>query len=387
MTKPDASSLESVQTVCVDLGARSYDIQIGARLLERAGALLSPILTRKSVVVVTDDNVAKHQAPRLAGGLEKGGIGFETIVLPAGEATKNFDQLAFVIRRLIELGVERSDTIIALGGGVIGDLTGFAASILRRGCAFVQIPTTLLAQVDSSVGGKTAINVPEGKNLVGAFHQPSMVIADLNALDTLPIRELRAGYAEVVKYGAINDESFFSWLEENVAAIMDGDVAARSYAIARSCSAKAAIVAADEREAGERALLNLGHTFGHAFEAAYGFSADLLHGEAVALGMALAFEYSVRGGLAPAGADKRIKTHLRAASLPADIADLPDLRRLDAGALSSLMMQDKKVTGGQLTLILADGIGGARIAKGADLADIETFLKEKIAQARRSKSP
>lgn len=387
MSGPNAPSDETAQTVRVDLGARGYDIHIGAHLMERAGELLAPVLTRKSAVVVTDENVARHQAPRLKAGLESDGISAEMIVLPAGEATKNFDQLAFVTRRLIELGVERSDTIIALGGGVIGDLTGFAAAILRRGCAFAQIPTTLLAQVDSSVGGKTAINVPEGKNLVGAFHQPSLVIADITALDTLPIRELRAGYGEVVKYGAINDEPFFSWLEENFTAIMNGDGAARSYAVAKSCAAKAAIVAADEREAGERALLNLGHTFGHAFEAAYGYSADLLHGEAVALGMALAFEYSVRAGLAPAGAAERIKTHLRAASLPADIADLPDSDQLDAGALSSLMMQDKKVAGGKLTLILADGVGGARIVKDADLADIETFLKEKIAQARRSKSP
>ena len=375
---------ETTESVRVDLGARSYDIHIGARLLETAGELLSPVLARNSVVVVTDDNVATHQLPRLAAGLETSGVAFETIVLPAGEATKNFEQLEFVTRRLIELGVERSDTIIAFGGGVIGDLTGFAASILRRGCAFAQIPTTLLAQVDSSVGGKTAINVPDGKNLVGAFHQPSIVIADIAALDTLPTRELRAGYAEVIKYGAINDASFFSWLEKNVGAVMEGDSAARAYAISKSCSAKAAIVAADEREAGERALLNLGHTFGHAFEAAFGYSADLLHGEAVALGMALAFDYSVRTGLATAADAERIKTHLRDASLPADIADLPGSVQLDAGALAALMMQDKKVTGGKLTLILANAIGGAYIVKDADLADIENFLKEKIAASERS---
>lgn len=384
MTDLDATLNETTKSVRVDLGARGYDIHIGAHLLERAGELLTPLLARKRVVIVTDNNVAKHQLPRLAAGLEKNNIAFETITLPAGEATKNFEQLSFVTRRLIALGVERSDTIIAFGGGVIGDLTGFAASVLRRGCAFAQIPTTLLAQVDSSVGGKTAINIPEGKNLIGAFHQPSIVIADITALDTLPARELRAGYAEVVKYGAINDAPLFAWLEQNVGAILDGDSAARAYAIAKSCSAKAAIVAADEREAGERALLNLGHTFGHAFEAAFGYCADLLHGEAVALGMGLAFEYSVRTGRAQAGDADRVKNHLRAASLPADIAALPQGRQLDAGALCALMMQDKKVAGGKLTLILANAVGAAHIAKDADLADIEIFLKEKIAQARRS---
>ncbi len=375
---------EATQSVRVDLGARSYDIHIGTRLLEDAGALLAPILTRKKTVIVTDDNVAKAQTPRLTAGLERADIAFDTVVLPAGEETKNFAQLEFLTRRLIEFGVERGDMIIALGGGVIGDLTGFAAAVLRRGCRFAQAPTTLLAQVDSSVGGKTAINVPEGKNLIGAFHQPAMVIADIAALDTLPTREVRAGYAEVVKYGAINDAPFFAWLEKNVGAVMNGDGAARIRAVKTSCEAKAAIVAADEREAGERALLNLGHTFGHAFEAAYGYSSDLLHGEAVALGMALAFDYSARKGLcAPADAE-RVKAHLRAASLPADIADLPANPKIDAAGLAALMMQDKKVVGGKLTLILADAVGAARIVKDADVADIETFLKEKIAAARRS---
>ncbi len=375
---------EATQSVCVDLGARSYDIHIGTQLLENAGAILTPILARKSIVIVTDDNVAKAQLPRLATGLERDDIAFETVVLPAGEATKNFAQLEFLTRRLIDLGVERGDTIIALGGGVIGDLTGFAAAVLRRGCGFAQIPTTLLAQVDSSVGGKTAINVPEGKNLIGAFHQPAAVIADIAALETLPDREIRAGYAEIVKYGAINDEPFFSWLEENVSAIMRGDAATRTHAVKRSCEAKAAIVAADEREAGERALLNLGHTFGHAFEAAYGYSSDLLHGEAVALGIALAFDYSARKGMSPAADAERVKTHLRAATLPADIADLPTGPKLDADTLSALMMRDKKVVGGKLTLILADAVGAARIIRDADLADIKTFLKEKIAAAGRS---
>ncbi len=375
---------QTKQSVCVDLGARSYPIQIGTQLLESAGEALAPILTRPNVVIVTDENVAKAQLTRLATGLERSNIEFETVVLPAGEATKNFAQLEFLTRRLIDHGVERGDTIIAFGGGVIGDLTGFAAAILRRGCRFAQIPTTLLAQVDSSVGGKTAINVPEGKNLIGAFHQPVMVIADIDALDSLPAREMRAGYAEVVKYGAINDEPFFAWLEENAGALLQGNADARAYAVKKSCEAKAAIVAADEREAGERALLNLGHTFGHAFEAAYGYSSDLLHGEAVALGMALAFDYSARKGMCPAADAERLKTHLRAASLPADIADLPADPKIDAAELAALMMQDKKVVGGKLTLILADAIGASRIVKDADLADIETFLKEKIAAARRS---
>lgn len=378
------STPDNAQTVHVDLGARSYAIHIGGRLLETAGNLLAPMLARKSVVIVTDENVAEAQLPRLAQGLEAGSISFETIILPAGEATKSFEQLDFLTRRLLDLGVERGDTIVAFGGGVIGDLTGFAASILRRGCAFAQIPTTLLAQVDSSVGGKTAINVPEGKNLIGAFHQPAIVIADTTALDTLPARETRAGYAEIVKYGAINNEPFFTWLENNVASLLAGDEAARIHAIKTSCQAKAAIVAADEREAGERALLNLGHTFGHAFEALYGYSSKLLHGEAVALGMSLAFDYSARRSMIDAASAERMKAHLRAASLPVEISDLPPGARIDAPALCALMMQDKKVVGGKLTLILADAIGAARIIKDADIADIETFLKEKIAAARRS---
>ena len=376
----DAANAETTRVV---LGDRSYDIHVGQNLLENAGALLAPVLKRDSVVVVTDEHVAEAQLPRLAKGLERNALAFETIVLPAGEATKSFAQLEYVTRRLIDLGVERNDTIVALGGGVIGDLTGFAASILRRGCAFAQIPTTLLAQVDSSVGGKTAINVPEGKNLVGAFYQPSVVIADITALDTLPDRDRRAGYAEVAKYGAINDEPFFAWLEQNVGAMMQGGAAALRYAVRKSCDAKAAIVAADERETGERALLNLGHTFGHAFEAVYGFSSELLHGEAVALGMSLAFDYSVRLGMADAADANRVAAHLRAAGLPSTIADLPQDRTLDAAVLCALMMQDKKVTGGKLTLILADAVGAARIVKDADLADIEAFLKEKIAAARR----
>ena len=376
----DAPNAETTRVV---LGDRSYDIHVGENLLENAGALLEPVIKRDSLVIVTDENVAEAQLPRLADGLERNALAFETIVLPAGEATKSFAQLEYVTRRLIDLGVERNDTIVALGGGVIGDLTGFAASILRRGCAFAQIPTTLLAQVDSSVGGKTAINVPEGKNLVGAFYQPSVVIADITALDTLPDRDRRAGYAEVAKYGAIIDEPFFAWLEQNVGAMMQGDAAALRYAVRKSCDAKAAIVAADERETGERALLNLGHTFGHAFEAVYGFSSELLHGEAVALGMSLAFDYSVRLGMANAADANRVAAHLRAAGLPSTIADLPQDRTLDAAALCALMMQDKKVTGGKLTLILADAVGAARIVKDADLADIEAFLKEKIAAARR----
>ncbi len=365
--------------VRVDLNARSYDIEIGSQLLEKAGAMLSPLLGRPEIVIVTDDNVAELQLPRLAKGLEAHSIAFETVILPAGEATKSFAQLEFLTSRLLELGVERGDLIVALGGGVIGDLAGFAAAILRRGCRFAQIPTTLLAQVDSSVGGKTAINAPEGKNLIGAFHQPSIVIADIASLETLPPRELRAGYAEVVKYGAIGDEPFFSWLEKNGAGLLEGDAHARAYAVKKSCAAKAAIVAADEREAGERALLNLGHTFGHAFEALYGYSSALLHGEAVALGMALAFDYSARLGLASPEAAARVKAHLKSAALPAEISDLAAGPTLDADALSALMMQDKKVVDGKLTLILADAVGAARIVKDADQTDINAFLKEKIA--------
>lgn len=363
------------ETVRVPLGDRSYDIEIGEGLLDAAGTFLSPHLKRPRVAVVADENVMAAQGERLKAGLSAGGVAADFIILPPGEGTKSFSQLEKLTGRLLDLGIERDDTVLAFGGGVIGDLAGFACAILRRGCRFAQIPTTLLAQVDSAVGGKTAINVKQGKNLIGAFYQPSLVLADTGVLSTLPARELRAGYAEVVKYGLIADAGFFAWCEENGDALLGGDAAARAYAVKVSCQAKAAIVGADEREQGKRALLNLGHTFGHAFEAWFGYSERLLHGEGVALGMALAFDYSARLGLCAEADAARVKAHIAASGLPAQIADLK--AEIPADTLGAYMMQDKKVEQGKLTLILARSIGDAVIAKDAKLDDVAAFLKEK----------
>lgn len=366
------------EKITVPLGARAYDIHIGEALLEQAGTLLAPMLPRPRTVAVTDENVYAAQGARLKDGLTAAGIEVEFIILPPGEATKSFAELEKLTGRLLDLGVERGDTVIAFGGGVIGDLTGFACAVLRRGCGFAQIPTTLLAQVDSAVGGKTAINVAQGKNLVGAFHQPALVLADVAALDTLAPRELRAGYAEVVKYGLINDAPFFDWLEANGAALLSGDAGARIRAVRTSCEAKAAIVSADEREQGARALLNLGHTFGHALEAVYGYSDKLLHGEGVAVGMALAFDYSTRLGLCSADDAARVKAHLSGCGLPASIADLPRGVSYDAERLLTLMMQDKKVEQNRLTLILARAIGDAFITRDVNADDVRDFLAAQI---------
>jgi 3-dehydroquinate synthase len=365
----------SGSVIRVGLGERAYDIRIGSGLIDQAASLISPHLARPYTVIVTDATVDAAQGGRLAAALAAAGVKFDKIVLAPGEATKSFASLELVVEKLIALGVERRDAIIALGGGVIGDLAGFAAAILRRGCRFVQIPTTLLAQVDSSVGGKTAINAKGGKNLVGAFHQPSLVIADVNALSTLPAREIRAGYAEIVKYGALGDAAFFAWLEREGARVVAGDQTARIEAVTTSVAMKARIVAADEREEGERALLNLGHTFGHALEAAFGFSDRLLHGEAIAAGMGLAFDYSVMiGACAPAEAE-RLKRALGNAGLPAGVADIEGAPAIPAETLLSFMMQDKKVERGALTLILARRIGEAYIARNVEAASALAFLK------------
>lgn len=364
----------NAETVRVALCDRGYDILVGDSLIDSAAAHLAPLLKRPFTVIVTDDAVEALHGGRLRRALAAGGVRHEMIVLPAGEATKSFAQLEALCEKLLELGVERGDLIIAFGGGVIGDLTGFAASVLRRGCRFVQMPTTLLAQVDSSVGGKTAINARHGKNLIGAFHQPSMVIADIGALETLPARQLRAGYAEIVKYGALGDAEFFRWLEANGARLLSGDKAARREAVMRSCTAKAAIVAADEREDGARALLNLGHTFGHALEAAFGYSERLLHGEAVAAGMGLAFDFSVSENLCAAGEADRFTAHLRAAGLPASLGDIDGARAHTPERLLDLMMQDKKVEAGALTLILARRIGEAFIVRGVATEKVLRFL-------------
>lgn len=357
--------------VPVALGARSYPVHIEAGLLARAGELLDPLANGRPMHIVTDAHLAPHLDTLTAALAHPG----EAIVLPPGESTKSWRQLETLLDRLLDLGVERGDHVIALGGGVIGDLVGFATSILKRGCNFVQVPTTLLAQVDSSVGGKTAINTAAGKNLVGAFHQPALVLIDPQVLDTLPPRELRAGYSEVVKYGLIDDFAFFEWCESHAPALMAGDPQARETAIAHSVGAKARIVAEDERETtGKRALLNLGHTFGHALEAETGFSDRLLHGEGVAAGMALAFAYSARLGLCSGQEAARVAAHLRAIGLP------DGLRAAGITAsgqrLVDHMLHDKKMAAGTLPFLLARGIGQTYLDKTVDLADVAAFLDE-----------
>ncbi|QPC42428.1 3-dehydroquinate synthase [Kaustia mangrovi] len=370
-----ARPADSAITVPVALGARAYDIHIGPALLERAGTLVAPLLDRPVTAIVTDETVADLHLARLERALDEAGIATTAIVVPAGEASKSFATLETLCDRLLDAGIERRDRIVALGGGVIGDLTGFAAAILRRGVDFIQIPTTLLAQVDSSVGGKTGINSSRGKNLIGAFHQPVLVLADLDLLDTLPAREFRAGYAEVAKYGLLGDRAFFEWLETDRAALFAGDKAARRHAVEVSCRMKAEIVEEDEREAGRRALLNLGHTFGHALEAATGYGNRLIHGEAVALGTAQAFRYSQRLGLCPPGTAERVRDHLAAAGLPTTLGEVPG-ELPDAAALLEIMRQDKKASRGRLTLVLARDIGEAFTTADVDEQDLATFLDE-----------
>ncbi|WP_310475747.1 3-dehydroquinate synthase [Sandarakinorhabdus sp.] len=362
--------------VDVALGARAYPIHIAPGLLGAAAPVLAPFARGGRLVVVTDETVAALHLETLAAGLP--GIALETIVLPPGEATKDWAHLQLVVERLLALGIERSDAVVALGGGVIGDLVGFACSMLKRGCRFVQVPTTLLSQVDSSVGGKTAINVRAGKNLVGAFHQPVAVLIDPDVLATLPRRELMAGYAEVVKYGLINDADFFAWCEAHGEAVLNGDSAAQIHAIAHSCRAKAAVVAADERETDDvRALLNLGHTFGHAFEAETGFSSRLLHGEAVALGMVQAFRLSASLGLCAAADAARVARHLAGLGFTIEPAAL----NLDCSAarLVEHMTHDKKMSAGRLAFIMARGIGQSFVSREVELADVEAFLAVQLA--------
>jgi len=362
----------------VELGPRSYDILIGPGLIAEAGRHLHPLLAEPRVFIVTDERVGRHYLPLLQASLEAAGIASKAIILPPGEQTKDFSHLAELSGRLLAERIERKSLLIALGGGVIGDLTGFAASVLLRGIDFVQIPTTLLAQVDSSVGGKTGINTPQGKNLVGRFHQPRLVLADLDALTTLPRRELLAGYAEVVKYGLIGDLPFFDWLEGHGAALLDGDLAARRHAVAVSCAAKARVVGADEREQAGRALLNLGHTFGHALEAECGYGEELLHGEAVAIGMVMAFDLSARLGLCPMADAARVGRHLASVGLPTGVEAIAG-RSFTASRLIDHMGRDKKVEGGRIAFVLARGIGQAFLAKGIDLAEVEGMLMEAVA--------
>ena len=360
------------ERVPVTLGERSYDIHIGPDLLANAGALLAP-LARGPVPVVTDDTVAKLHLDPLMTSLRTSGLDARPVVVPAGEKTKSFSGLERLTSALLQSGVDRGGLVIALGGGVVGDLTGFAAGVLKRGIDFAQIPTTLLAQVDSSVGGKTAINTQEGKNLVGMFHQPRIVIADTGVLATLPRREMLAGYAEVAKYGALGDAQFFEWLESHGTKALSGDAAALVRAVAHSCRMKADIVARDERETGDRALLNFGHTFGHALEAATGYSDRLLHGEGVAIGMVLAFRLSVALGLASGQDADRFARHLKSVGLPTVIADIPGVRPAP-DALLAHMSHDKKVKDGKLTFILARGIGRAFITRDVSLDAVRAVL-------------
>jgi 3-dehydroquinate synthase len=363
----------------VELAGRSYEVRVESGLLHNVAQHCTPMLRKKRVPIVTDANVAAAWKEAVDASLIGAGYEPRWLIHPAGEATKNWTVLQQTVEWMLQEGVERGDKVLALGGGVIGDLTGFAASILKRGCGFIQLPTSLLAQVDSSVGGKTAINSPAGKNLVGAFHQPSLVLADLDALDTLSPREMRAGYAEVVKYGVLGDAAFFEWCEANGAKVLAGDKAAQEYAVGQSVAAKARIVAEDERETtGTRALLNLGHTFGHALEAETGYSDKLLHGEGVALGMVLAARYSVRKGLMNGQDAERIAAHIAASGMP---GSLPDLGlTCDGQALAAHMLHDKKMDAGTLPFILLRGIGAAFLDKSVELADIASFLDEQLAQ-------
>jgi len=363
------------ETLSVDLPARSYDIKIGPGLLARSGTLIAPFLKRKQVFVLTDKNVAALHLDALRDGLLAKGIKMTALALPAGEKTKGWAGLEKAVEWLIEHRVERSDMVVAFGGGVIGDLAGFAAAILRRGVEFIQIPTSLLAQVDSSVGGKTGINSVQGKNLIGAFHQPQLVLADTDVLNTLDPREFLSGYGEVAKYGLLGDAEFFEWLEKHGPSMAAGDRANRIYAIRRSCEMKAGIVARDEKEHGERALLNLGHTFGHALEAATGYSDRLLHGEAVAIGCVLAFELSQRLGLCSQEDPSRVRAHLAAMGMKKDMADIAgDLP--DADGLIRLMGQDKKVSNGKIAFILARGIGAAFVEKDVDMDVVRAVLSD-----------
>ncbi|MEI9420206.1 3-dehydroquinate synthase [Mesorhizobium sp. Cs1299R1N1] len=376
-------SADQPVTVEVGLGDRAYDILIGSGLLSRAGAEISRRLPGTRAAVVTDENVAAAHLDALKAGLEKGGIQPAVITMPPGEKTKSFAHLEAVVDGVLAARLERGDVVIALGGGVIGDLTGFAAGIVRRGMNFVQVPTSLLAQVDSSVGGKTGINSPRGKNLVGVFLQPKLVLADTEVLDTLPIREFRAGYAELAKYGLIDRPEFFAWLEANWEKVFAGGPE-RVEAIAEACRAKADVVARDEFETGDRALLNLGHTFGHALEAATQYDgARLVHGEGVAIGMALAHRFSSRLNLASPDDAARVEVHLRAVGLPWRMADIPG-ELPDAEALLSFITQDKKVSRGALTFILTRGIGQAFIAKDVPASEVLSFLRESHPASRKA---
>jgi 3-dehydroquinate synthase len=377
---PKPQRLDGETIVKVALAERSYDVIIGAGALTTLGERIAALRPGARTAVVTDRSVAGHWSQQTEAALKAAGLASVQIVVGEGEGSKSYDGLQEVTEALISAKIERDDLVVALGGGVIGDLAGFAAAIVRRGVDFVQVPTTLLAQVDSSVGGKTGINSPHGKNLIGAFHQPVLVVADTDVLDTLPPREFRAGYAEVAKYGVLGDLGFFAWLEANHGEVFKGGTA-RRHAIATSCRAKAAIVASDERETGDRALLNLGHTFGHALEAATGFSDRLLHGEGVAIGMVLAAELSAELGMIAPDDAARVSCHLAAAGLPTRLQDIAGFSQEGIGnadTLLALMAQDKKVKRGRLTFILLKGLGQAVITSDVEPSTVHAFLERKL---------
>jgi 3-dehydroquinate synthase len=379
MTAPLRASEPIIVNVALD--DRAYDIAIGRGLLATLGERIVKLRPGCKAAIVTDDNVARRHLTATEAALTNAGVACSAVKVPAGESSKSFRHFERVCDALLAAKIERGDLVVALGGGVVGDLAGFAASVVRRGVDYVQVPTTLLAQVDSSVGGKTAINSGHGKNLIGAFYQPVLVVADTELLDTLPEREFRAGYAEVVKYGLLGDAAFFEWLEANWRDLFAGGPA-REHAIAVSCRAKAAIVARDERETGDRMLLNLGHTFGHAFEAAAGFSDRLLHGEAIGLGMSLAFEFSARRGLIEPAEAERVIAHLAAVGLPTHVKAVPGGNWPGIDAMMDLISQDKKVKRGQLTFILVRGIGQAFVSRDVEVGEVRAFLAEKLSARR-----
>jgi 3-dehydroquinate synthase len=370
--------MTSRAVVNVALGERSYDIVIGEKLIAQAGGLIAPLAQSRRAIVVSDSHVAPLYFTQLRAGLRGAGFEVGEAIVPAGEHSKDYAEFGRLLDAILGQRPDRGTLLIALGGGVVGDLTGFAAATLLRGLDFVQVPTSLLAQVDSSVGGKTAINSRFGKNLIGAFHQPRLVLADIDALSTLPAREMRAGYAEVVKYGLIDQPQFFAWLEKHGSALLAGDTALQAEAVAVSCRAKARIVAEDERETGARALLNLGHTFGHALEAETGYGNELLHGEGIAIGMGMAFDLSVALGLCPAADRDRVYAHLKATDLPTSPRAIGQ-RRWQAARLIEHMMHDKKTRDGKLTFILTRGIGRAFIAKDTPIEPVQAALERAIA--------
>ena len=368
------NNLSPNSPVRLDLGERSYDIHVGSGLLARAGQLIRPLIKMPHLFVVADEKVAELHHEGLAASLDAAGIGHDLYRVPQGEGSKSFARLEHLMSAILDTRPERNTTLLAFGGGVVGDLTGFAAAILLRGVPFIQIPTTLLSQVDSSVGGKTGINMAQGKNLVGAFHQPRLVLADIDLLSTLPRREMNSGYAEVAKYGLIDDPAFFAWLEANGPSLLEGDREARAYAVRHSCQAKARIVAGDEREAGNRALLNLGHTFGHALEAETGFSTRLHHGEAVALGCLMAFDLSVRMGICPAEDLARARAHFEACGMPVRLPAIEGGWRVER--FFEHFTHDKKVDQGRLTFILARGIGQSFVSRDVPQETLRAVLKD-----------